>query len=58
MREGFTSDVPKTESMCLLTPLVLKEGGRLLCKDVEHEPLKIQKEKKAPKTRMRGLGHR
>lgn len=57
MREVFTSDVPKTESMHLLTPLVLKEGERLLCKDVEHEPLKIQK-KKAPKTRMRGLGHR
>lgn len=49
MREGFTSDVPKTESMCLLTPLVLKEGERLLCKDAEHEPLKIQKKKKSPK---------
>lgn len=46
MQEGFTSDVPKTESMYLLTPLIRKEGERLLCKDVEHKTLKIRGEKK------------
>lgn len=48
MWEGFTSDVPKTESMYLLTPLIRKEGERLLCKDVEHKTLNIQGKKKKP----------